>query len=188
MARRGGMGKTRISTTGILNSRKTTYGFTLVELIVVISVIAALLVVTLPNVKWGGLFQNQNQGVGFLIQLIEKLKGRAVQENLDMFLHVDSVAGISWITDASMDEMAVQDARETPLDIPGGLYISGVMFPGTHAGRQTGPETIRFSRHGYSDLAIVHLQGGDEPVSLKIEPFLMTVIPFFERISFDDCR
>jgi prepilin-type N-terminal cleavage/methylation domain-containing protein len=182
------MGKTRISPAGILNNRKPTYGFTLIELIVVISVISALVIVTLPNVKWGGLLQNQTQGVGFLIQLMEKLKGRAVQKNLDIFLHVDSSAGISWITDASMDEAAVRDARDTPLDIPGGLYISGVVFPEAHAGRQTGPDMIRFSRHGYSDLAIVHIQGGRSPVSLKIEPFLMTVTPFFERITFDDCR
>jgi hypothetical protein len=119
---------------------------------------------------------------------MEKLKKRAVQENLNIFLHVDPAAGISWITDTSMDEAAVQDARDTPVDIPGGLYISGVVFPEAHTGHQTGSGMIRFSRHGYSDLAIVHIQGGNSQVSLKIEPFLMTVIPFFERITFDDCR
>lgn len=182
------MAKTKTSTTGILSRRNISYGFTLVELIVVITVISVFLVVALPNFRWAGMFQNRDQGVAVLVELIENLKGRAVLKNVDIFLNVDTATGLAWITDAAMDETAAQDARENPLDIPGDLMISAVEFPGEESGRHPDRQTIRFSRNGYSDLAILHVQGASTPVSLKIEPFLETITPVFEQISFHDCR
>lgn len=158
------------------------------ELIVVITVISAFLVLALPNLRWGGMFQNRDQGVSILAEFIENLKRRAVRENVDVFLNVDTVSGLSWITDAAMDEKAAQAAREAPLVIPGNLVISAVEFPVEDHGPHLDYQIIRFSKNGYSDLAILHVQGADTPVSLKIEPFLDTVTMVFEQISFHDCR
>jgi Tfp pilus assembly protein FimT len=158
-----------------------------VELIVVIAVITAFLAVALPNFRWGGLFQNRDPGIGSLAAFIESLKGRAVRENRDIFLNVDTAAGLAWISDTAMDAAALADARNNPVDIPENLFIRGVEFPGDDLQGHTDLHMIRFSKNGYSDLAILHVQGAGTPVSLKIEPFLDTVFTIFEPIFFHDC-
>ena len=171
-----------------MNKRLFSYGFTLVELIVVITVISVFLVVALPSFRWGGMFQNHGQGVAVLAELLENLKTRAVRENVDIFLHVDTATGLAWITDSAMDETAAQDARDAPLVIPEDLTISQVEFPAQNHAPHPDHQIIRFSRNGYSDLVILQVQGADTPVSLKIEPFLEAITPVFEQISFHDCR
>jgi Tfp pilus assembly protein FimT len=164
-----------------------------VELVVVLVIISTLLAVTVPVFRQERLFPNRLRGVPSLARMIDSVKARAVRENLDIFLHVDPGAGRVWITDSSMETGAENRAADTPLELPDNLQIAGAELAQDHAREKTGqPEPglvriIRFSRHGYSDSAILHLTAGNTPVSMKIKPFMARVETIFDRISFDDC-
>lgn len=168
---------------------KKPYGFTLVEIIVVITIIAALMAFSIPVFKGSGVFNTRMQGVKDLAGLITSLKYRAMRENHDIFLHIDPAADHLWITDTSMDVPAIEAAKTSAFKLAKNLRISGIEFARTpaHDQENKAARSIRFSRQGYSDLVILHLDGADTPVSLKIEPFLMDVETVFDRISFDDC-
>jgi len=168
---------------------KKPYGFTLVEIIVVITIISTLIAFSIPVFKGAGIFTSQTQGISDLANLITTLKYRAMQENHDMLLHIDMASGRIWITDTSMDGPAWENARTHAFELAGNLRISGIAFarPATEIREDRSVRTIRFSRHGYSDLVMLQVDGADTPVTMKIEPFLMDVETVFDRVSFDDC-
>ncbi len=168
---------------------KKPYGFTLVEVIVVITIIATLMAFSIPVFKGAGFFKTGIQGVSDLAGLITSLKYKAMQKNHDFFLHIDMASDRVWITDTSMDDPARENARAHAFELAGNLRISEVAFarPTQEIREDRSVQTIRFSRHGYSDLVILQLDGADTPVSMKIEPFLMDVETVFDHVSFDDC-
>ncbi|MCA1794045.1 MAG: Tfp pilus assembly protein FimT/FimU [Desulfotignum sp.] len=168
---------------------KKPYGFTLVEIIVVITIMATLMAFSIPVFQGTGVFTTRMQGVKDLAGLITSLKYRAMRENHDIFLHIDPAGDHIWMTDTSMDGPALETAKASAFELTQNLRISEIEFARTpsHDRENTPTRSIRFSRQGYSDLVILHLDGADTPVSLKIEPFLMDVETVFDRISFDDC-
>jgi len=169
-----------------LNNPRNISGFTLVELVVVMAIISTLLFFSMPLFKDAGIFQNQKKEIGKLIQLIQSLKRRSIQENMDFSLHISLESTAVWITDSTMDEAALQQARDDGTLLFHDLKITGIEFPGRSDTPQEAP-VIFFSKKGYSDMAILHMDDGDGPVSLKIEPFLMEITPMPGQISFHDC-
>jgi prepilin-type N-terminal cleavage/methylation domain-containing protein len=172
---------------------KQPYGFTLVELVVVMVLMAILLTFSLPAFKKIGLFKNQAEGSRYLARLITLTKHRALKENRDLFLHLDIDDDRIWITDKDMDAPALENARSEATALSKNLRITGMEFAGTsrHVRTDTlenqSDRIIRFNRNGYSDGVILHLTDSGSPVSLKVAPFLMEVDTFFKNVSFDDC-
>lgn len=181
---------------------KQPYGFTLVELMVVLTILSVLLSFTIPIFKKTALSPDLEQ-MEDLARLISTLKHRAILENKDFFMHLDTGSGQVRISGSAQDEDGTEpafpgdpgkpgdlgDPGEPALTITGPLHIAGIEFPGTSrdTGRAGSDPVIRFSRHGYSDQAILHLEGGKTPVSLVIEPFLLEPKTVLSRVSFDDC-
>jgi prepilin-type N-terminal cleavage/methylation domain-containing protein len=168
--------------------RKKSYGFTLVELIVVITIFSTLLPLTIPVFKKTVLSPGHKEAED-LSRLVSTLKHRAILENQDFYLHLDTGAGRIWITDSAMDEPEQESARNVALTLKGNLRISGIEFPGssTDTGGSGPDPVICFNRHGYSDQVILHVEGGKTPFSLIIQPFLMEPETVFNHVSFDDC-
>lgn len=173
---------------------RTAYGFTLVELMVVLFIIAGLLAFSIPRFNSRGMFDSpQKKGAADLAGWITSLKHRAIRENRDLVLHMDISSGRMWVTDTTMDGPALADATATATSLPENLRLVDIEFAGTAGGRGADAEphlseaVIRFSRHGYSDGAILHLVAKNNPVSLKVAPFLMEIDTVFDRISYDDC-
>jgi prepilin-type N-terminal cleavage/methylation domain-containing protein len=175
-------------------TRKRPYGFTLVELIVVIALIAVFLAFSIPVFKPAGLFNRQAGEVDDLARLITMIKHRAIQENKDFFLHLDMDDARAWLTHTGMDDPALEKARSEATAFSGDLHLTDMVSAGQsrYAGsdlHETGSERIiRFSRHGYSDAVILHLTDpSGSPVSLKVAPFLMDTEIVSRHISYDDC-
>lgn len=174
--------------------RKRPYGFTLVELIVVVALIAVFLAFSLPRFKTFDIFNRKDREIEDLARLITQIKHRAIQENTDFFLHLDIDGFRVWVTHSDMDDPAMETARSkatafsTDLRIRDMVFAGQSRYGGAHPGG-SGPERIiRFSRHGYSDGVILHLTDpGGSPVSLKVAPFLMETETVPRHISYDDC-
>jgi prepilin-type N-terminal cleavage/methylation domain-containing protein len=181
--------KIRISKAGNLTRGRLPYGFTLLELVVVLVIVSTFLAVTVPVFRVGPIFSNPLHEAQAFGQWITSLKTRAVQDNVDIFLHIDTVTSRVWLADSSVDvpEDAVSDDSA---NVPENLHITGVELASDRYLKRAGTpdaRVIRLSRHGYSDAAILHLSAGDIRISLKIEPFYPKVEIFLEPVSFDDC-
>jgi len=161
-------------------------GFTLIELIVVISIIAILLSFSFPVFRDISLFSDSTGQVGDIVRLINDLKKRAVEQNVDFILHLDSGSGMVWVTDVAMEDEARQTAKEKGVQFSNELILLDVEFPDT---RETGAQEyqIRFNARGYSDFALIHMIEDEKNITLKIEPFLSQVQLLEDHVYFEDC-
>jgi len=160
-------------------------GFTLIELIVVISIIGTLLVFSFPLFSGSNLFSDSKSDVGDVVRLIDDLKKRAVDRNIDFKLHIDKSSNKLWVTNDSMDEEANQNAEKKSVYFSKNISIVDIEFPGFQK-RDESEYQIQFSRLGYSDFALIHLTNGEKNITLKIEPFLSKVQLLDRHIYFYD--
>ncbi len=178
--------KIKISTVGSLNKKSRASGFTLVELIVVISIISVLLVFAFPMFQNFHFFSNSKSQAGKIARLLTDLKEKSLQENVDYFMHIDSDSGMVWISDDSMDDESYDKAKENPIALSGNFSILDVEFAGV---KDPGDKKykIRFRKLGYSDFALIHILENENNLTLKIEPFLSSVQILNGHVSLEDC-
>jgi len=185
MVRRAAKVRIKISTAGSLNKPSKISGFTLVELIVVISIVSLLLLFSLPVFRSIDLFSDSTRQVGDIVRLVNDLKSRSIEQDKDFILNIDAGAGVLWVTDDAMDEEAVILAKDKGVQLSEGLTLLDVEFPRS---KQTdGEYQIKFRKQGYSDFVFIHLMDDEENITLKIEPFLSQVQVLESHIYLDDC-
>jgi prepilin-type N-terminal cleavage/methylation domain-containing protein len=179
-------GKTKISAAGSLNRVRNISGFTLIELIVVISIISMLLVFSLPVFRDIGLFPDSGGQVGDMVRLINDLKKRAIEQDLDFQMHVDTGTGKIWVTHEAMDNGAKEAAKDDEAGLSKDILVSDVEFPGI---RKTSPGEfeICFRKQGYSDFALIHIIDDETHMTIKVEPFLSQVQVLDGHVYLDDC-
>lgn len=155
-------------------------------MIVVISIISIVLVFSFPVFRNISLFSDSQSHVEDIIRLINNLKKRAVGQQVDFQLNIDSDDRIIWVTSSVMDDEAKESAKATGARFSDNVTVLDIEFPGT---RFTGPGVyrIRFLKQGYSDFALIHIIDDEENITLKIEPFLSQVDVLKGHVSFDDC-
>lgn len=177
----------QISTAGSLNNLKKTYGFTLIELIVVISIASLLLLFSFPMFKGVSLFSNPAGQVGDIARLINDLKTRAVEQNVDFMLHLDSGSDMIWVTDSTMDEEKRVSAKKNNVPISEEITLLDIVSPGI---LETGSQEhqLKFYKQGHSDFALIHIIVDEEYMTIKIEPFLATVQVLDGHLTFENCN
>jgi prepilin-type N-terminal cleavage/methylation domain-containing protein len=151
-------------------------GFTLIELIVVVIIMSVMLVFAAPRLS-GFIFPDDtNKVVRWLIVKSRLLKSNAVQGQKDYTLNLDIDNNRLWIADESMDtEEALKKAYDQSYSLPDTVRLLDVEYPGRGRVLQ-GTAEISFYKKGYSDQAIIHIEGGDDrKVSLLVEAFLPSV-------------
>ncbi|MFH2060721.1 MAG: prepilin-type N-terminal cleavage/methylation domain-containing protein [Pseudomonadota bacterium] len=161
-------------------------GFTFIEMIVVISIISVLLVFSFPVIKNIGFFSEHSSQAGDIIRLVEDLKIRAIEKNLDYQMHIDIGAATIWVTHENMDEQQKEAAMTKAVMFSDRMIISDVWFPfiGKH------PEliaSITFRKLGYSDFVLIHIVQDDQPMTIKIEPFSIQTEQLKHYVYLEDC-
>ncbi|MCP3871746.1 MAG: type II secretion system protein [Desulfobacteraceae bacterium] len=169
-----------------MNKLKKISGFTLIELIVVICIVSILLGFSYPMFRDVDLFSNSATQLGDIVRLINNLKKRAVEQNTDFLLHMDTTSGSLWVTNTGMNDEAIDQAKQKGIQLSDKIIILDVEFPGI---KEVGEKEyqIRFSKSGYSDYALIHIGEGDNTITLKIEPFLSQVQLLDEHVYLEDC-
>jgi prepilin-type N-terminal cleavage/methylation domain-containing protein len=161
-------------------------GFTLIELIVVISLISIMLFFAIPRFQSNILSNSTNEVSRWILLKIPYIKERAAREQKKYILHVSFESNKLWITDEAMLQESLQSAEENGYKLPEDIKLLDVEFPDQEK-ISVGQADIYFNEKGYSDKAIIHLENDDnEKFSFLIEPFLLRVRLYNSYVGFGD--
>lgn len=161
-------------------------GFTLIELIVVISLISLTLFFAIPRFKDSVLSDNTKKVSRWIITKVLTLKKRAVRDQKLYILHVNLDSNRLWMTDELMSEQEVQNAAQDAYELPDDIQVLDVEFPGEEIISE-GRAYIYFYKRGYSDKAMIHVENNDnEQLSFLIEPFLTRVKVYEKYEGFEN--
>ena len=149
-------------------------GFTLLELIMVVSLLSLLLVWVTPRIALNASASQGLQHIRTLSSKIEALKRRAFIQQRQLHLHIDPTANRLWVTDKEMspDEAAKAKAHDPFYQLSAEWQIRRLTHPGSPTSA-TAKRTIVFYPQGHSEAAVIELENRRRQIiSLRIEPFL----------------
>ena len=161
-------------------------GFTLIELIVVISLISLILFLALPRFQGGFLSDNTKKVSRWIMLKVQTSKEKAVREKNNYILHVSLDSNKLWTSHETMSEEELQHAEQNGYRVSGDIIVSDVEYPDNEK-ISTGQADIYFYAKGYSDLAMIHIKNNDdEKFSFLIEPFLSHVRMYQSYVGFEE--
>ena len=156
------------------------------ELTVVIVIISILLLFSFPVLRDITLFSDSAGQTGDMVRLINDLKKRAVEKNLDFLMHLDTTSGLVWVTDEAMNNEKKRMAKQNSTRLSNSITVLDVEYPGIMETSSREYE-ISFKKSGYSDFALIHILENKKKLTLKIEPFLPQVQLLDTHIHFENC-
>ena len=165
--------------------KKQNKGFTLIELIVVISLFSMMLFFSIPRFHNAVLSDNTRKVSQWIIGKSEFLKERSVRDQELYILHVSMDFNRLWITKESMSEEQIHNAQLKGFELPGEVAILDVEYPDKEK-VSVGRADICFYKKGYSDMALIHIEdNSNKQLSFLIEPFLSRIKVFEEYVGFE---
>jgi prepilin-type N-terminal cleavage/methylation domain-containing protein len=171
--------------------------FTLIELIVVISLISIVLAFALPKLNISFVTDHQRKLSAWIVLTVKSLKENALREQVPYILYLDFDNQQMWTAkdapdeEKNQEEVAIEASeteKEIPLEnkylLPQGVRLMDVAFTDDEKIKE-GIVPIHFYPKGYSDKAIIHIQDADDNrYSYLVESFLPHVKIFEEYIEF----
>jgi general secretion pathway protein H len=172
------------------NGPRATYrgnrnGFTLLELIVVMSLLGIMLIFTVPRFHETLFLDDTKTGSRWIIGKIQALKEAAIRNQKQYSLHINLDTEQFWETDASMSAEDLENAALNASSLPSGLKIADIEYP-IRGKINSGQTDITFYKNGTSDKVLIHIQDGDQYESYLIEPFLSEVTRYEMYASFEN--
>jgi prepilin-type N-terminal cleavage/methylation domain-containing protein len=161
-------------------------GFTLIELIVVITLISLMLFFVIPRFQVDVLSDNTNKVSRWIMLKVHSLKEKAVREQKLYVLHISLDSNRLWVTSEIMSQEELQAAEANGYELSDNINLLDVEYPDEEK-ISDGRADIYFYKKGYSDKAIIHISNDDnERRSFLIEPFLSHVRLYDKYIGFED--
>jgi general secretion pathway protein H len=164
---------------------KKSHGFTLLELIVVMSLLGIMLIFTVPRFHETLFLDKTKTASRWIIGKIQALKEAAIRNQKQYSLHINLDTEQFWETDAAMSDEELENAALNADSLPSGLKIADIEYP-IRGKINSGLTDITFYKNGTSDKVLIHLQDGDKYVSYLIEPFLSEVARYEMYASFEN--
>ncbi len=161
------------------------HGFTLLELIVVISLMSIMLVLTVPRFHSSLFLDETKTSARWIIGKIQRLKEAAIRDQKQHTLHIDLDTERFWETDESMSAETLESAAMNAAPLPDGLKIADIEYP-IRGKIDSGQTDITFYKEGHSDKVLIHLEDGATYISYLIEPFLSYVTRYETYASFEN--
>ncbi|MBS3758500.1 MAG: type II secretion system protein [Desulfobacterales bacterium] len=162
-------------------------GFTLIELIVVITLISIMMFFAAPRLSTNMLSSDERQVSKWIVLTVKSLKKNAVRGQIRHILHVDLDNNKLWTSvdvpqiDA-LEEMAQK--KKGSYEMPDGFQLLDVQYPDGRK-EDSGVAEICFFKKGYSDHAMIHLEDDDaNRMTYEVEPFLLHVQIHEEYLEF----
>ena len=165
--------------------QKNTGGYTLIELVVVITLIGTMLFFAIPRIQATFLSDGTQKFSRWLITTTRGLKAAAVRDQKQYVLNVNLDAGKLWVTSDTMPEEERRNAEQDSYRLPEDVRIIDLEFP--LQGKITGGQAeIGFYKADYSDKVLIHIEDKRRrQLTFLIEPFLPGVRLYEEYIGFE---
>ncbi|QTA93222.1 type II secretion system protein [Desulfonema magnum] len=169
-----------------VKKRNAEDGFTLIELIVVISLISIMFFFTMPRFQ-EAIGLNESQKVsGWIMVKTQTLKENAVRNQKLHTLHIGLDSGTMWTSSGDVTEEALEEGELKGYKIPEDIRITAVEYP-VKGNVSMGRADICFYKQGYSDKVLIHIEDDDNNQrSLLIEPFLSKIKIYEEHVGFEE--
>ncbi len=136
------------------------------------AILALLFFFSLPRLD-SYLFTDPSKKVARLISAtVQDLKRRAITDRKEYHLSIAPESGELWVTDATMDEEKVLEARQNGFTIPEDMEMA---VRGGSTDALSGEALVRFYPKGYSDGVSILLTHDEKTLRLEISPFLSQV-------------
>jgi prepilin-type N-terminal cleavage/methylation domain-containing protein len=175
--------RTRIGSTRSMNLVKTTRGYTLIELTVVVFLIGIMLAVTIPRFRYSLITDNLKSTTRRIIGLVKNLRNEAVTEQKIHRLHVDMGSDQLWIEFDGMSEEEREMAQEKAFQLPADVRIADVWTKSSGKTAE-GEVAITFNKKGYIEQTVIHLRAEDErEFSLILHPFLAKISSYDKYVD-----
>jgi prepilin-type N-terminal cleavage/methylation domain-containing protein len=151
---------------------RTTKGFTLLEMTVVVLLLSILLGFTLPAIQDGALVESLAGTARKIAWAVKQLKHDALTRQTTHALHLDLDNGHIWAIQEDPPDETAGDQNATPWALPENMRIESVRFPDQQDTR-SGEVILRFYPQGFSDRATIRLeQDNGDHTDILIETFL----------------
>ena len=146
-------------------------GFTLIELVVVISLIVMMLGLTMPQIRNALLSDNLKRTALRMTGLAKNLRDEAMRERKTYGLYLDMDRQQYWTGFEAMTEEEVALARENAQKLPDDVKILDVWYK-TEGKVSDGEAIILFFKKGYVQPSAIHLgDDGDRRLTVVLSPF-----------------
>ena len=173
------------STVGKSNSSRIA-GFTLIELVVVTSLISIMLFVSVPRLRDTFVANPRRQTIQWLAVKAQAAREAAATSASRHVLHIDLDAQRLWVSNDQMAEDELEAVSEQGFPVPDNIAVTDVQFPYLDK-ISFGTAAIHFYPAGYSDKALIHLESEDgSATTLLIEPFLNAVKLYEAYAGFEE--
>ena len=161
-------------------------GFTLIELVVVMSLIVMMIGLTMPKIRTTLLSDGLKRTSLRMMGLASNLRDEAVREQRTYALHLDMARRQYWIGFAHMTEEEQALARENAEKLPSDIQILDVWFK--EGGKVTeGEAAILFFKKGYVQPAAIHLGADDgRRFTIVLSPFVGKVKVLEKYVDFEN--
>ncbi|MCG6879932.1 MAG: prepilin-type N-terminal cleavage/methylation domain-containing protein [Deltaproteobacteria bacterium] len=146
-------------------------GFTLIELVVVISLIVMMIGLTMPQIRNALLSDNLKRTALRMTGLAKNLRDEAMREEKTFGLYLDMAQQRYWTGFEAMTEEELALARENAQKLPDDVKILDVWYK-TEGKVNEGEAVILFFKKGYVQPSAIHL-GDDEDrrLTVVLSPF-----------------
>jgi len=150
-------------------------GFTLLEMIVVVTLLGIMMTVAIPRLTTGMLSDGGDETARWIIANVRQLKEKAISDQKTYLLNVSLDTGQMWTAPADLAETEAATARDKGYRLPRGVRFDHVAFSENER-FTNGTVPIGFYPQGYSDKAVIRLRDKDgDRLAFFIEPFLSRV-------------
>lgn len=154
--------------------KKNISGYTLIELIVVLILLGLMFGLTVPRFRQAIVSDSLDATALRFIGLVQNLREKAISEQVVYVLHIDIRDRRIWSYAVTASEEEQVAARERAYELPLDIRIEDVWT--WRNGKLYEEGTIRFSRKGYIEQSMIHLQSEDgRRISLELTPFLGSI-------------
>jgi type II secretory pathway pseudopilin PulG len=156
-------------------------GFTILEIIIVLFLLAGLLGIVLPRIS---LDENLGSVGRRMVGTVRSLQSLAMTTQKTVRLYIDIDRGSYWpvILDGNQEKIPVEAAWATPLSLPAAIRVSDILV--TQGKKELGRVELSFYPTGRIDPATMHfMDARNNILAIAIEPVTGAIRMSDERIE-----
>ena len=162
-------------------SLRASTGFTILEIIIVLFLLAGLLGIVLPRIS---LDENLGSVGRRMVGTVRSLQSLAMTTQKTVRLYIDIDRGSYWpvILDGNQEKIPIEAAWATPLSLPAAIRVSDILV--TQGKKELGRVELSFYPTGRIDPATMHfMDARNNILAIAIEPVTGAIRMSDERIE-----